>query len=48
MAHAPMVELYGLGHHILQRGMVQPGETVALLGTGKLGLCVLGRFVPQR
>lgn len=41
MEHAPMVELYGLGHHILQRGMVQPGETVALLGTGKLGLCVL-------
>ncbi len=41
MEHAPMVELYGLGQHILQRGMVQPGETVALLGAGKLGLCVL-------
>lgn len=41
MEHAPMVELYGLGQHILQRGMVQPGETVALLGTGKLGLSVL-------
>ena len=32
MNHAPMVELYGLGQHILQRGMVQPGESVALLG----------------
>ena len=44
MEHAPMVELYGLGQHILQRGMVQPGETVALLGAGKLGLCVLDVF----
>jgi 2-desacetyl-2-hydroxyethyl bacteriochlorophyllide A dehydrogenase len=41
MAHAPMVEMYGLGHHILQRGQVQPGETVALLGAGKLGLSIL-------
>lgn len=38
---APMVEMYGLGHHILQRGQVQPGETVAILGAGKLGLSVL-------
>ena len=41
MAHAPMVEMYGLGHHILQRGGVQPGETVAILGAGKLGLSIL-------
>lgn len=41
MKYAPMVELYGLGHHILQRGNVQPGETVALLGAGKLGLSIL-------
>lgn len=41
MTHAPMVEMYGLGHHILQRGQVQPGETVAILGTGKLGLSIL-------
>ena len=41
MAHVPMVEMYGLGHHILQRGAVQPGETVAILGAGKLGLSVL-------
>jgi 2-desacetyl-2-hydroxyethyl bacteriochlorophyllide A dehydrogenase len=41
MTYAPMVEMYGLGHHILQRGQVQPGETVAILGVGKLGLCVL-------
>jgi 2-desacetyl-2-hydroxyethyl bacteriochlorophyllide A dehydrogenase len=41
MAHAPMVEMYALGHHILQRGQVQPGETVALLGAGKLGLSIL-------
>lgn len=37
----PMVEVYGLGHHILRRGRVQPGETVAILGAGKLGLAVL-------
>ncbi len=41
MAHAPMVEMYGLGHHILQRGQVQPGETVVILGAGKLGLSIL-------
>jgi 2-desacetyl-2-hydroxyethyl bacteriochlorophyllide A dehydrogenase len=41
MTHAPMVEMYALGHHILERGQVQPGETVALLGSGKLGLSVL-------
>ncbi len=41
MQHASMVELYGLGHHILGRGEVQPGETIAILGTGKLGLSVL-------
>ena len=41
MKHAPMVEMYALGHHILQRGQVQPGETVALLGAGKLGLSIL-------
>jgi 2-desacetyl-2-hydroxyethyl bacteriochlorophyllide A dehydrogenase len=41
MTHAPMVEMYALGHHILERGQVQPGETVALLGTGKLGLSIL-------
>ncbi len=41
MEHVPMVEMYGLGHHILRRGEVQPGETVAILGSGKLGLSVL-------
>jgi threonine dehydrogenase-like Zn-dependent dehydrogenase len=41
MAHAPMVESFGLGHHILRRGQVQPGESVAILGAGKLGLSVL-------
>jgi L-gulonate 5-dehydrogenase len=41
MAHAPMVEMYALGHHILQRGRVQPGESVAILGVGKLGLSIL-------
>ena len=41
MVHAPMVELYGIAHHILQRGQVQPGETVAILGSGKVGLSVL-------
>ena len=41
MHHAPMVEMYGLGHHILQRGRVQPGETIVLLGAGKLGLSIL-------
>jgi threonine dehydrogenase-like Zn-dependent dehydrogenase len=41
MAYAPMVEMYGLGHHILRRGQVQMGETVAILGAGKLGLSAL-------
>jgi len=41
MEHASMVEMYGLGHHILQRGGVQAGESVAILGAGKLGLSVL-------
>jgi 2-desacetyl-2-hydroxyethyl bacteriochlorophyllide A dehydrogenase len=41
MAHAPMVEMYSLGCHILKRGQVQPGESVVILGAGKLGLSVL-------
>jgi L-gulonate 5-dehydrogenase len=41
LTHAPMVEMYGLGHHVLQRGEVQLGETVAILGAGKLGLSIL-------
>jgi len=41
MTVAPMVEMYGLGHHILQRGRVQPGETVAILGAGRLGFSIL-------
>jgi threonine dehydrogenase-like Zn-dependent dehydrogenase len=39
--HAPMVEMYGLGLHVLGRGRVQPGENVVILGAGKLGLSVL-------
>lgn len=41
MTFAPMVEMYGLGCHVLARGGVQPGESVAILGAGKLGLSVL-------
>jgi 2-desacetyl-2-hydroxyethyl bacteriochlorophyllide A dehydrogenase len=41
MAYAPMVELFSIGHHVLNRGMVQPGETIAILGAGKVGLSVL-------
>jgi L-gulonate 5-dehydrogenase len=41
MQHASMVEMYGLGHHVLQRGQVQPGESVVILGAGKLGLSIL-------
>jgi 2-desacetyl-2-hydroxyethyl bacteriochlorophyllide A dehydrogenase len=41
MLHAPMVEMYALGHHILSRGQVQLGETVVVLGAGKLGLAIL-------
>jgi L-gulonate 5-dehydrogenase len=41
MSYAPMVEMYGLGCHVLLRGQVQPGETIAILGAGKLGLSVL-------
>ncbi|HNT76722.1 MAG TPA: alcohol dehydrogenase catalytic domain-containing protein [Anaerolineae bacterium] len=41
MPYAPMVELYGIGHHILRRGAVQPGESVVILGAGKVGLSTL-------
>jgi L-gulonate 5-dehydrogenase len=41
MEHVPLVETFALGHHVLDRGGVQPGETVAILGAGKLGLSVL-------
>jgi L-gulonate 5-dehydrogenase len=41
LSQVPMVEVYGLGHHVLSRGLVQPGETVVVLGAGKLGLAVL-------
>jgi threonine dehydrogenase-like Zn-dependent dehydrogenase len=41
MEHVPLVETYALGCHVLDRGEVQPGESVAILGTGKLGLSVL-------
>ncbi len=41
MQYAPMVELYGIAHHVLQRGQVQPGESVAILGAGKVGLSVI-------
>jgi len=41
LEYVPMVEMYGLGHHVLQRGQVQPGESVAILGAGRLGLSVL-------
>ena len=41
MKHAPMIEMYGLGHHVLARGRVQAGESVVILGAGKLGLSVL-------
>jgi threonine dehydrogenase-like Zn-dependent dehydrogenase len=41
MHHVPMVEMFALGHHVLRRGRVMPGETVAILGAGKLGLSVL-------
>jgi len=39
--NAPMLELYAVGHHILSRGHVQVGETVAILGAGRLGLSIL-------
>ncbi len=41
MEYAPMVELYGIAHHILERGGLQPGESVAILGAGKVGLSVI-------
>jgi len=41
MQYVPMVEMYGLGCHVLWRGGVQPGENVVILGAGKLGLSVL-------
>lgn len=41
LKHAAMVEMYGLGHHILRRGRVDLGESVVVLGAGRLGLSVL-------
>lgn len=41
MHYAPMVEMYALGHHILGRGHIQPGESVVVLGAGKLGLSIV-------
>lgn len=41
MEFAPMVEMFGLGCHVLFRAKIQPGESVAILGAGKLGLSVL-------
>ena len=41
MAYGSMAEMYALGNHILHRGHVQPGETVVILGAGKLGLSIL-------
>ncbi len=41
MQYVSMVEMYGLACHVLGRGLVQPGESVAILGAGRLGLSVL-------
>ena len=41
MAYGSMAEMYALGNHILQRGHVQPGESIVILGAGKLGLSIL-------
>ncbi len=41
MVYAPMVELYGIAHHVLRRGQVQLGETVVILGSGKVGLSII-------
>jgi len=40
-AHVPMLELYAVGHHILGRARVEVGETIAILGAGRLGLSIL-------
>jgi L-gulonate 5-dehydrogenase len=41
MPYVSMVEMYGLACHVLGRGGVQPGESVVVLGAGKLGLSVI-------
>lgn len=41
MQYVSMVEMYGLALHVLGRGLVQPAETVVILGAGKLGLSVM-------
>lgn len=41
MQYVSMVEMYGLACHVLGRGLVQPGESVVILGAGKLGLSVM-------
>lgn len=41
MMYFPMVEMYALANHILNRGRVQLGESIAIFGAGKLGLSIL-------
>jgi len=41
MRDAALVELYSLGVHSARKAMVEPGDRVAILGAGRLGLAVL-------
>jgi 2-desacetyl-2-hydroxyethyl bacteriochlorophyllide A dehydrogenase len=41
MEHAAVIELYSVAVHAVRRARVEPGDTVVLLGTGRLGLAIL-------
>ena len=41
MRDAALAELYSLGVHAARKAMVEPGDRVAILGAGRLGLAVL-------
>ncbi len=41
MRDAALIELYSLGVHSARKAMIEPGDRVAILGAGRLGLAVL-------
>ena len=41
MRDAALAELYSLGVHSVRKAMIEPGDRVVILGTGRLGLAVL-------
>ena len=39
--HASLVEVYAIGFHACKRAGVQPGDSIAIFGGGKIGQCVM-------